>query len=158
MKPVDQRVVNFEGYGDCMTSCLAALCEVSYEAVPQFRKIQTEGGSWFKAFYDFLEANGYEYEGSFTPRSAIYADGVERICNWNELPERCEGVDGLYMAGGPSPRGPHVKGGHAVLVNADGTLAFDPHPSREGVLSVENIYMIRRKPASPQGADRGAQD
>src|SRR5687767_9460505 len=141
MKAVDQRIVDLAGYGDCMTACLASLLELPYEAVPQLRKIQTEGGSWFQVFFGFLKENGFQFHGTFCPR---YADrgGVLSIYNWPDLAEICKGVDGLYMAGGPSFRG--AVGGHAIIIDDEGTCIHDPHPSRAGVPRIDSVYMIER--------------
>ncbi len=136
---IDQRVVNLEGYGDCMTAALASLLEIPYEEVPQLRKIQTEGGSWHSVFFGFLKERGFDYHGTFYPRYAT-RDGVEFIFNLEDLAKSCRGFKGMYMAGGPSPRG--AIGGHAVIVNENLELIFDPHPSRQGVPRYDSVHMI----------------
>lgn len=146
MTPVDQRIINMNGYGDCMTACLASLLELPYEVVPQLRKIETEGGNWHQVFFGFLKENRCQYHGCFKP---IYEYSQNekplQVCNWVDLWKVCEGVQGVYMAGGPSLRG--AEGGHAVLVDGLGHLVHDPHPSRAGIPTIDCIYMIERSAA-----------
>lgn len=145
MKAVDQRSLwSADGTpGDCMNACIASLLELPYEAVPFFNKIQKETGHWFPSFYNCLEENGFEWHGTYSLRFQNLPG--HEFEDWEELKRRCSGVEGIYMAGGPSPRGPEVRGGHAVLVDGVGKLMHDPHPSRAGLLTIENIYLIEPK-------------
>ena len=138
MTPIDQRSLwTAEGTpGDCMTACIATLLDLPYDVVPFFSKIQQETGvNWFQTLTEFLEDQGYEFKGS-------YYNGP-----WDELAAISEGVGGFYVAEGPSPRGPQVKGGHCIVVHGDGSIAHDPHPSREGLVGTKSVWMIERKPA-----------
>jgi hypothetical protein len=148
MLPVDQRITKTPGYGDCMQAAVASLLELPYEKVPAFRKLQQETGYWHKHLFDFLEANGFEFNGTFYPRFQQF--GVEYADkSWLELRQECPGVKGFYMASGPSPR--KVKGGHAVIIDGYGKIVHDPHPSRLGVPEICDVFMIEAKPQSKGG-------
>lgn len=53
----------------------------------------------------------------------------------------------IVVAGGPGPRGCD----HAVLYR-DGSMLHDPHPSRAGLLSVEDVTILI--PIDPMGITR----
>lgn len=138
MKPVDQRKID-AGTGDCMTACLASLLDLPYEAVPLFREIEADGSEqWFSVLWKFLKDNGYSFTGTWY-HSVQLTTGPE-IHPFEELRERSNGVNGLFLAGGPSPRFPGVS--HAVLIDGYGNLVHDPHPSRQGVNPIEDVWMI----------------
>lgn len=63
-----------------------------------------------------------------------------------ELLERSGITDELVgvIGCGPSPRGPW---GHATVVDINGMLLHDPHPSDAGVLWLDELYMITRSAA-----------
>ena len=101
--------------------------------IPNFAQLHKETGEWFQTFYDFLDINGFKYSGLFYTREAYGT--------WDSLLHKSKGVDGYFITSGKSPR--HVAGGHAV-VYYQGKLFHDPHPSRLGLLEVEDIMMIER--------------
>jgi hypothetical protein len=133
LKPVDQRIIDPK-IGDCMTACIASLLELPYEDVPHFTGIEAKGGRWFHAMLGFLRRKGYQFMGTYSTNEPPLILG-------QELAERCPGVGGLYMAGGPSPR---LNCSHAVLIDAWGKVVHDPHPSRLGVLSITHVNMIEK--------------
>ncbi len=138
MKPIDQRRID-AGHGDCMTACLASLLELPYEDVPLFREIEADGEKpWFSVLHDFLQKRGYEFHGTFT-HSYLSTEG-RKYQPFDELRKSSKGVNGIFQAGGPSPRFPGV--GHAVLIDGYGNLVHDPHPSRQGVIVIEDVWMI----------------
>jgi hypothetical protein len=149
MTPVDQRSLWTPTQpGDCLNACLASLLDLPYEEVPFFNKIAREGGPpYFTQLWDFLESRGYEFQGSFYPEAQVLDcfPFVEIFNNWHVLPSLSPGVNGFYLAGGPSPRGPQVPGGHQIVIRADGSLAHDPHPSREGVVRITDVFLIEPK-------------
>lgn len=135
MKLVDQQEIDLNGRGDCMRACLASLLELPMEEVPHLRAIQMDTGTWFGAFTTFLKKHGYEFQGTF------YFNPYRPDGQWSELAKRSLGVDGFFMAGGPSPRG--AVGGHAVIIDSLGQIVHDPHPSRAGC-EIKDVYMIER--------------
>lgn len=133
MKPVDQRIVHYQR-GDCMRACLASLLEIDYEKVPDLSGIDTDGGPWFQTMVQFLKDNGFEFVGT-------YSNAVGPL-DFSDMAGRCPGVQGFYMAGGPSPR---FNCTHAILIDAAGQMVHDPHPSRAGVRSITHVDMIERR-------------
>lgn len=125
-------------HGNCMAACIASLIDVNLASVPAWEDMG-EDGSWGDSFIEFLEANGFSYEGLFT--------AIDPSLDWwAELIKRSPGVDGHFIVGGKSPR---LGGrGHAVIFR-DGVMVHDPHPSGEGLTSVEEVYMIERETQRP---------
>lgn len=133
MTPVDQRVID-PGVGDCMTACIASLLDLPYEAVPRFREIQNLGEEgWWTIYWRFLKKEGYDFVGTFS-------NSGDPIIDFSELSQRCKGVNGFYMAVGPSPR---YNCSHAIIIDAQGHCAHDPHPSRLGLPVIDHVDMVR---------------
>lgn len=107
--------------GDCWRTAIACLLDLDHPGdVPHFVEIHRDDEAtsldWWEASKRFVETArpGVTLE-CYAPTFPVY-DG-----DW---PSR-------VIASGPSPRGPFA---HSVLVHAkDGTLAWDPHPSRAGL-------------------------
>lgn len=114
MRPVDQRTPD-----DCLMSCLASILEVSHDDLPALGPEHNDG-SW----YDVLQAavRGHGWELVYTENAPV------AFRPW-----------GYHIAGGPSPR--CCKGGHAVVC-LDGEIVHDPHPSRAGIPSIEQWYLL----------------
>jgi hypothetical protein len=136
MTPVDQRIIDPDR-GDCMTACLASLLDLPYEDVPYFLEEGAE--PWFTVYWRFLKQHGYDFVGTCS-------NSGEAI-DFEDLVQRCAGVNGFYMAGGPSPR---FNCSHAVIINSRGEIVHDPHPSRAGVLKIDHVDMIRPLTAAGQ--------
>ncbi|MDE2107112.1 MAG: hypothetical protein KGL39_58435, partial [Patescibacteria group bacterium] len=90
---------------------------------------------------EWLWKNGLEFQGTFYPFSREHSKTIESEAA--RLAEVSRGIDGFFVAGGPSPRIPN--GGHAVVVNNSLKIVHDPHPSKVGIPSITDIYMIERK-------------
>jgi hypothetical protein len=114
MRPVRQTKFYVEGVsrGNCQQAATASLLGLELDEVPNFME-QPEG--FWQSFYAFLKRRG------------LYA--FELGPNW--------APDCYYLAYGPSSRGVS----HAVVYR-DGELAFDPHPSDEGIEEVKSITLI----------------
>ena len=103
--------------GNCAQAAVASILGVNLESVPDFKKEAGEDAySFWTLFEDFLFNQGF-----WTMRK----DGP------NYIPE------GYYLACGPSSR----DCGHMVVMRS-GELAHDPHPSKEGIIEVEHIWML----------------
>jgi len=111
-----------------MRACLASILECDIDDIPPIEDLPDH--EWFKVFCKWLDSVGLEYEG------------IRHLPSEAELDEY-EGIDGYTMAYGPSPR-TFVKAGHAVVYKGS-KFVHDPHPSGDGILNLEGIYMIRRK-------------
>jgi hypothetical protein len=125
---------NEEGteHGNCLSACLANLLGIDLAAIPNFAELERK---WFPVFSSIIREHGYEFQGSY------YFDNPNRESSWEDLLSKSNGIDGIFIAGGSSPR---IKGiDHAVLYK-DGEMLHDPHPSRDGILSLKYVFMIEK--------------
>lgn len=123
MTPVDQTTFgdgrNGTEPGDCFRACVASVLDVPIGEVPNF----VAEAAWFRALLDWLAPRGLWFVSMPATPAPWIPDGVH------------------YIASGPAPRGVS----HAVVMS-DGLLVHDPHPSRDGLLSVERLgfFCVRR--------------
>lgn len=120
MTPVNQsKLYHPEGIhnGDCYAACLASLLELPLWMVPPFEQMFGRG--------DWRERTNVWLERLFGSE-LVRTDGH----NPQHLPR-------FYIASGPASRGVH----HSVIYEG-GALVHDPHPSREGLLTVEWCWHI----------------
>lgn len=147
MTPVDQTIlacpIRQDGHdengvaGDCLRACIATTLDCDLLDVPHFADIDGEApngwGLWFLAWRAWMVArNGMDV-------AAI--ESLESILEW--------GGQEAVVAGGPSPRGPF---GHVVVVDRNGDLLHDPHPSRLGLAGPPEHYYVWVDPY-PEGWD-----
>lgn len=112
--------------GDCFRVCLAILLDVDVDLVPH---VVMFGDSWWHETRRTVRSlrPGWDI-GCYTPSPwPLYLQ-----------PERMAPCQRLVVATGPSPRGEFM---HCVVIDAiDGTLVWDPHPSRDGLAGdIESI-------------------
>ena len=119
MKPVDQTVFVVPG-GNCFSACVASLLELPLNEVPYFMGDDPPGqpSAWFERLSEWLKAHGY------------WAIQIQLNTDWRP--------DGLCILSGKSPRGDFL---HSVVANGT-EVVHDPHPSREGVLSRDNVVIL----------------
>ena len=135
MRPIDQRVISNVN-GDCFRACVASLLEVPYEDA--FDLYSMIGASWMEAFFPWLKQRGFEFNGMFN-----VWNGKENTLTWEELRNRSVGIKGCFIGWGISPR--YTDGTtHAVIVDGNGKVIHDPHPSKQGVNPVWEVYIIDR--------------
>lgn len=99
--------------GNCTEAALASLFGIQIDKVPSMQGLV--GGDYWDALDEFVLSRGYAL--SMHPAS--------------------HRPSGLYLADGPSERGC----GHFVVMK-DGKLVHDPHPSRAGLLRVDNVWSL----------------
>lgn len=105
--------------GDCWRSALASLLDLEPEEVPHFALYR----SWWPETRRWLQGRGLDL---------VYIEaGEQRL----ELVE----ADLPVMVGGRSPRGDF---GHAVVGTVGGQLVWDPHPSRAGIRSFDEFFIL----------------
>lgn len=102
-------------YGNCIQAAVASAIGWPLDAVPHFGAFR----DWDAALRLWAEGEEFVYRRHDKPMRAI-------------PPGRC-----LYI--GPSPRGyTHV------VVGVDGKVAWDPHPSRDGLTAIDSIIELYR--------------
>lgn len=124
---------NIEGteHGNCFSTAIACLLDLDITDVPELQE-HSDGG-WYPIYKEFLNKHGFWEDGVW---------GVSPESSWNSdfVNSQYMGIDGLFIVGGTSPRG--FARGHAAIYNKQGELIHDPHPSGDGVLKIEEIYLI----------------
>lgn len=121
--------------GDCHRAVIASLFELELEQVPNFRLFSDE--LWYKVYWFFLNALGWEYNGCAPAKRHI----EDR--NYGD-------INGFYYADVKSRTFPGRH--HSVVIDAAGKVVHDPNPSQAfiGVNVVEtgelcNVHIIERK-------------
>ena len=110
--------------GNCYQTCLAMLLGVPAADLPDQTAIREAGGDYEAAITAFLARRGLVLTD--LPPSFGYLGRVARSA-----------TRGLHVMSGPGPRGrPHA------VVGRLGSIWWDPHPSREGLLGVETWSVL----------------
>lgn len=112
--------------GDCFRTAIACLLGRQRDDVPHFGLRL----SWWEETRRWIREN----DG----RDLYYVDAAEPE-HWDLIPGAEAGPDDLMLLGGPSPRGPF---GHVVVGRRDGTVVWDPHPSRAGLVEVVEFFVL----------------
>ena len=115
MTPVDQTRFGV-GQGNCYPACLASLLNLRLDQVPDVMAAD----DWWEQLCGWARELGWNLLSLDWPGASYF------------LPER-----GYAIAGGLCERG-----GRHSCVYRDGRLAWDPHPSRAGLLSVDTWTLL----------------
>jgi hypothetical protein len=120
MIEVTQTILHLETpgrYGNCLQAAVASLLELPIEDVPHFAQYDNADHAllWWDALVGWVHQAGWE---------AAWLDEApgEELC----------------IIGGKSPRGVNH-----VCVGRGDVVVWDPHPSRDGLLSVEDWITLR---------------
>jgi len=122
VKPVKQTLFfDKDGIGNCFEACLASILELELSEVPMFHD-----KDWPVRFWAWLSSKGFVYRGTINPEGiGSYKDGIK----------------GYFIVAGESPRGSHIRGGHAVVYK-DGVMVHDPHPDNTGIINIRYGMMM----------------
>jgi len=135
MRPVDQTKFG-QPEGNCLAACVASILECRLEDVPDLWEGEQAGKNWLMLLNGWLrERHGLAYfcANPMKPDSGFSAWWFPKDC--------------YYVVGGKSPR-EYVPAGHAC-VGLNGRIVHDPHPSRAGLLAVEDYgFFLKLFPAS----------
>jgi len=101
--------------GDCLRACIASLTGIPFEQI--HHSVQMED------YLGLILNNGFDINCT---------DRIEKV--------ESNGIDGYFIGVGPTPRGPY----HAVIINKNGDLVHDPHPSGVGISKLVYIYEIEK--------------
>ena len=127
MRPVTQRVYGFP-HGDCVRSSLATILGLPYESIPRLdpgaMRPGEEQGDRERAWLSSIGLNLIEIKTD--PDKNLPQEVLD-----------CVPRDMTHLMSGISPRG----FGHRC-VGVGGQLAFDPHPSRAGLVTVYSIGIL----------------
>jgi hypothetical protein len=122
MKPVDQSILHDPSngqFGDCMRAMVASILELSIDEVPHFMHDGTKDGVVFNQRVNaFLRHFNLGYVSFPECRDALDAFGVRGL---------------VHEVSGQSERGVC----HACVA-LDGAITHDPHPSKAGLLKIED--------------------
>lgn len=123
MKPVDQ--VENGCWGPCLQACVASILELPLESVPNF---STHGPRWFRELVRWCEQK--ELHAVVVSTTSLVSNVYPHNLYW--------------IAIGDSVR----KHRHSVVCQSN-VVVHDPHPSRAGLLNLEDALIVM-----PQWADR----
>lgn len=116
MKPIDQTKLhdpNNGTEGNCLAASLASILELPLSEVPKFEDMGKK--SWFPALKVWLEDKGFT------------------LLQWHDE----TWLPGYYLVMGLSTRGVN----HQVVYK-DGKLVHDPHPSRDGIEKIKEVWAL----------------
>lgn len=122
MRPIDQTRFG-DPDGNCLSACLASLLELPLDEVPHFT-----GEGWRHRLDEWLAARG-QWVLAFAPPEPSSLDDAAA---WLDA-----AVRGYAIVSGRSPRGLL----HATVWRG-GELVHDPHPSRAGLLGVQDVLVL----------------
>lgn len=112
MVPIDQTIFSTPEQklkGNCLQACLASIFELPLEKVPHFAEM---GHVWYEEMWAWLRKFG------LMPLCVSKKSGHRPF--------------GFSIGNGPGPRGFQ----HAVVCH-DGEIVHDPHPSKAGLLEIQ---------------------
>jgi len=121
--------------GNCLPACVASILEIPISEVPNVEVFyHMEGDTyWAEVMQTFLSSKGWEWSGD--DRYQVFHPEFEMV---NDVLKE-DLKDTYYLAIGNSPRGIRH-----VCIYQNGVLAHDPHPSRDGLVTVERFESIER--------------
>lgn len=132
MKPVfqdkfyDASLPDDKQRGNCLSAVVASLLEIPLADVPNFVAIDDDGGmNWHEHWVLFLRERGYNLH--FWPME----DKNSPI-----LPVPGE----YYLVSGKSTRGNFFH----IVVYQDGRMVHDPHPDGTGILTEDDMFLVRK--------------
>lgn len=126
--------------GNCYAACIASILEKTIDEVPNVETLfHIEGSYWFIVMHAYLNSIGWMIctDEKFKCFHTIFTDD-----NYSELDSaQAELKDKYYLVSGLSPRGVQH-----MCIYQNGKLVHDPHPTREGLISVEYFEELIKVP------------
>lgn len=132
MRPVDMTIFHDppRSYGNCFSACLASLLELPIEDFDEFHRLYSAWG----VLYDSGEKVPWE----------------TRVAHMHEIEKRAGhipvhvqlGGDAIVPRGWSIANGPAERGVDHSCVALDGIIIHDPHPSRTGLISIEDYEIL----------------
>lgn len=122
--------------GNCMAAVVASLLNLTIDSVPNVETLfHIEGGYWQEVLMTFCKSVGYDW--GTDDRFRVFHDDLYGSSDGirEELFEQCSNKH--YIISGKSPRGVFH-----VCIYLNGEMVWDPHPSREGLVTEEYFESI----------------
>lgn len=161
MTPVDQtKLVDRDGYGNCYRACIATVFDLPLEQVYDVNNPALGYDEWRAVRNQFLMKMDRIWAGS---RFRLPADVAEKqgCPEWPDIDPERDTVNGYVVVAGKSPRanGDNPDLMHAVVMHWETKeIVHDPHPSRAGLLFVEEVDVFRHIPGIRRLVRDGAWD
>src|ERR1035437_5111691 len=115
MKPIDQTIFGFPD-GNCLAASIASITGIDLDALSTELRVEwTTETNWLAGMIHVLQSRGF---------SVVHFDNIDAP------------PDGYAVVFGPASRG----FAHAC-VTLNGAVVHDPHPSRDGLISVTG-YLV----------------
>jgi hypothetical protein len=151
MTPVYQRIIDRKN-GDCLKCVIATLLDKPYEEVPHF----IEHENWRGVFRDFLIQNNIKESGELWNKyyNQLYHTKNDcfkrpkyymRYIMTKKRLYKEEGIDGLFYAFVFSPKYFTMCNDvtHAVLIDKDYNIVFDPNPEYQNIIGYPLYNLIK---------------
>lgn len=128
--------------GNCYAAAVASMLEVPITEVPNVEVFfHLDNGYWNEVMLTFLESKGWELCSDtmlqrFHPEFGFSFEGTDEN---GKIPQYYEYKDKYYLVSGKSPRGVHH-----ICIYQNGKLVHDPHPSREGLISLDYFQTLEK--------------
>ena len=134
--------------GNCYAACIASILEVPITEVPNVEVFfHLDNGYWNEVMLTFLQSKGWElcsddmlkrFHGN-DPKLYIRGFDFKGTDENGWIPEYYEYKDKYYLVSGKSPRGVHH-----ICIYKNGELVHDPHPSRDGLVSLDYFQTLEK--------------
>jgi len=132
MRPVDMTIFHDppRSYGNCYSACIASILELPIESFDEFHRLYSAWG--------VLHEAGEKV--SWEVRTAHVSEIQERT---GHIPIHVQfGGDTIVPLGWSIANGPAERGVDHSCVALNGTIIHDPHPSRAGLISIEDFEIL----------------
>lgn len=128
-------------YGNCYAAAIASMMELPIEQVPNVEVFFhiANSGFWNEVMHTFI--NSKDWELCNDQRFKVFHDDKygmnegepKRIDCFNYCTGKC------YLVSGKS-----VRGVNHICIYQNGKLVHDPHPTREGLLTVDEFQTLEK--------------
>lgn len=125
--------------GNCYAAAIASILEVPITEVPNVETLfHIDGNFCYVVMHTFLQSIGWELCSDDRYRGYHSGSWTREHAEWLE-----EHKDDFYFVSGMSPRGVS----HICIYKA-GKLVHDPHPTREGINSLDYFESLTKSQTS----------
>lgn len=128
--------------GNCYAACIASILELPITEVPNVEVFyHLDNGYHTEVLLTFLNSKGWDLCTDhmlqrFHPEFGFSFDGTDEN---GKIPQYYEYKDKYYLVSGKSPRDVRH-----ICIYQNGKLVHDPHPSREGLTTLDHFYTLEK--------------